>query len=105
MRTTSGCSVRARSIASRPSAASPTTAMSLLGVEQGPQAAAHQRVVVGQQDADHDVTAASHRQDRAHPEAAVDRAGLELAALEPSPLAHVDQPMAGHRFGRSGRTR
>ena len=59
MRTTSGRNVRARSIASRPSAASPTTVMSLSASSSARSPLRTSRVVVGEQDPDHDVTAAA----------------------------------------------
>ena len=50
--TTSGSCSATRAIASAPSAASPTTSMSSLRVEDHPKAAAHERLVVGDHDLD-----------------------------------------------------
>ena len=68
-----------------------------------PEAGPHQRLVVGQQDPDHD---GGVPQRRRHPEAAAQPgAGLELAAVERGPLPHADQavarPVGGHGAGRA----
>ena len=88
---------RAASTASSPSPASPTTSMSGSALEDQPEAAAHERLVVGEQDADH-AAPVVERQPRAHDEAAVrPAAGLELAAEHRDALAHPDQAVTACR--------
>ena len=103
MRTTSG---RCRSTApstSRPSAASATTSSVRRAGEHHPQAGAHERVVVDEQDADHRARQPGAQDERA---VGVD-AVLELAAGERDALGQPDQagPRPGQRAGRADRHR
>ena len=73
----------------------------VLGVEDHAEPGAHERLVVGDQQADAQATLSSRtssRKGRAHaPAAAVGGAGLELAAVEPHALAHAHEAVAGDR--------
>ena len=65
----------------------------VLRVEQGPEPAAHQRLVVGDDDGDHDGRTGRWASD---PEpAAGPRPGLDRAAQRRRPLAHPDDAVAG----------
>ena len=87
-----------------PSAASPTTSRSSsasrISAEPGP----HERLVVGDQDADH---RSSEREPCAHDEAAVRHArpASQLAAEERDPLAHAGQAVARRGVARVARGR
>ena len=80
-----------------------------LGVEDQPEAGADERLVVGDEDADHAASSiGSRRADDVA--AAVARAALELAAAERDPLAHAHQPvpaavLAGVAARRRSRSR
>ena len=90
--TTSGCSRCAPWTACSPLAASPTTVDVVLDLEHHPEAGAHQRLVVGDQDAD---AHGAERERRAHDEAALrPMAGVQVAAVERDALAHPDQAVA-----------
>ena len=102
IRTTSGRWRRASSTASPPSAASPTTSMSGCAVEQRAEPRAHERLVVGEQDADHAARPRRReRQRRLHaPAAAGRRPGRQHAAERRGPLAHPAHPGARAVVGR-----
>ena len=95
IRTTSGCSSRAASTASRAVGRLADDLDVRLRLEDHPEAGAHQRLVVDDQDADGHRGRSCHAAAAPRPEAAArPRAGVELAAEERDPLAHADQAVA-----------
>src|SRR3954447_11430181 len=97
IRTTSGSSSLARLTASRPSAASPTTVMSS-SAESRARRPLRTRTSSSASRTRITRLPPSPPEDRSDPEAAVDRAGLQPAALQPRALPHVDQPSTWHRL-------
>ena len=74
-----------------------------LGVEDDAEAGAHERLVVGDQDADHHgAVSRSGRRARTRVAAARARACLERAAVERDPLAHADQAVPAAVGARVG---
>ena len=75
----------------------------VLGLEHHPKARAHERLVVGDEDADAHV---EQRQRRAHDEAALRPAArVQLAAVQRDALAHADEALAAAVRARSPRRR
>ena len=85
---------RRSSTASAPSPASPTTSMSSWASRIMRKPAAHERLVVGDQDADHDRPARAAAARAARSRRRGRGAGVELAAVERRALAHADQAVA-----------
>ena len=85
--------------ASSPSSASPTTSMSVCGLEDQAEAAAHERLVVGDEHADHGRHASSGRRARTLKPPSGSRSGVELAVVERDPLAHADEPVPAAAVG------
>ena len=115
IRMTSGASARHRSIASCPSAASPTTSMSSDSVEQRPHALAQDGVIVGDQDADpgHQPRPPGLKRRTRDGVTRVPSPGAESTSTVPAEqlhaLAHAQQPEAalarrGRRQARRRRT-
>ena len=94
MSTTSGVSSRACTSASRPSLASPDHLDVLLRVEDQAKSPAHERLVVGDQDADHDRPATTGSATRTDVVAARLPPRLDLAAVDGDALAQADEPAA-----------
>ena len=72
--------------------------MSSVGAEQHDEAAAHERLVVGDGDADHDRLLVGQPGRDPEPAAGL-RARLERAAVHRDPLAHADQAVAAAALG------
>ena len=102
--TTSGSQLGARARRPRaPSPASPTTSMSGCALEDHAEPAPHQRLVVGDEDADHVTRRPSgSRAWTAKPPPRA-RAAAQLAAVERDPLPHPDKPVAARRRSPTGR--